>query len=145
LAGIDLKRRPDLFLSSSFGEPDGIGSHDFTAGTNTEPAKDAIVFGAFTLEGTLFNTHVSRELLNEWNLRTSRQEKLDQNAPCLNDSGRMGLYLDSFTSRIVAGCDHSGLSIFRDFYGAKPARAVRCKVRMIAEGRNGDGPLPADF
>jgi hypothetical protein len=145
LAGIDLKRRPDLFLSSSFGEPDGIGSHDFTAGTNTEAAKDAIVFGVFTLEGTLFNTYLSGELLNEWNLRTSRQEKLNQNTPRLNDSGRMGLHFDSFSSGIVTGCDHSGLSVFRDLYGAKPARAVRCKVRMIAEGRNGDGHLPADF
>jgi hypothetical protein len=122
-----------------------MGSYQLMAGTNTKATEDAIVFRIFGLEGSLFNAQFPGEILNEWNLRASCQEKLDQDSSCLNDLIRMRFYLDPFPGRKIAGCHHSTLSVFGYLHGAEPAGTVGRKIRMVTERWNRDGHLLADF
>jgi hypothetical protein len=142
---IDFKGRSNLLPGSPVREPDGIGPYDLMAGANTKTAEDAIAFRIFSLERNLLDAQSPGEILDEWNVRASCQEKLGQNSPCLNHSLRMSLYVDPFPGRIVAGCHHSGLSVFGYLHSAKPAGTMRRKIRMVAERRNRDGHLLADF
>jgi hypothetical protein len=84
-----------------------MGSYDLFARTDAEAAEDAIVFQALTFVWSFFNPQFTGKVLNERNLRASCQKELDKDASCLEGPFRMGLYVDPFPNRIVAGRDHS--------------------------------------
>jgi len=131
-------------LNPSIGKVNGLGPDNFVAGSDTEAAENTVIVWIFSLEATPFDTEISGEVLDRRRLGTSGQEKFDQDLAGAKNPLRMGPDLDSFPHRIVAGCDQPRLPVLPNLHGAKPASALGCEVRVVAERWNRDGHLSGD-